>query len=111
MQTRIIYSFLAALFIVAGCRKEDNPILPDGLQKATIPQFSKDSSTDLNISGQDPHSFNGKFSLDQYFKTDNGFNSFDVVVIKNGDPSTVQVLQAGVTSIPADFTVTGDQLT
>ena len=111
MQTKIIYSFLAALVVLAGCRKEDNPILPDGLQRATIPQFSKDSSADLNISGQDPHSFTGKFSLDQYFKTDHGFTSFDVVVIKNGDPSSVQVLQAGVTSIPADFTVTGDQLT
>jgi len=111
MQTKIIYSFLAALVILASCRKEDNPALPAGLQRATIPQLAKDSSADLNISGQDPHSFTGKFRLDQYFKTDHGFNSFDLVVIKNGDPSSVKVLQADITSIPADFTVTGDELT
>ena len=111
MQTKIIYGFLAAVVILASCRKEDNPVLPDDLQRATIPQLAKDSSTDLNISGQDPHSFTGKFTLDQYFKTDNGYTSFDVVVIKNGDPSSVQVLQQNVTSIPAEFTVTGDQLT
>jgi hypothetical protein len=111
MQTKIIYSFLAALVILASCRKEDNPVLPDGLQRATIPQFAKDSSADLNISGQDPLSFTGKFNLSQYFTTDQAFKSFDLVVIKNGEPSSVQVLQAGITSIPADFTVTGDQLT
>ena len=111
MQTKIIYSFLAALVIFASCRKEDNPVLPDGLQRATIPQFAKDSSADLNISGQDPLSFTGKFTLSQYFTTDQAFKSFDLVVIKNGEPSSVKVLQAGITSIPADFTVTGDQLT
>src|ERR1051326_4375486 len=101
MQTKILYSILAALVILASCRKEDNPVLPDGLQRATIPQFKKDSSADLNIPGQDPGSFTGKFTLDQYFKNDHGFQKFDVVVIKNGDPSSVKVLQQDVTSIPA----------
>ena len=111
MQTKIIYGVLATLVILASCRKEDNPVLPDGLQRATIPQLEKDSSADLNIPGDDPLSFNGKFTLDQYFQSDNGFKSFDVVVIKNGDNASVKVLQGGVTTIPASFTVTGDQLT
>ena len=57
MQTKIIYSFLAALVILAGCRKEDNPLLPDNLQKAAIPQLSKDPSGDQSISSQDIDGF------------------------------------------------------
>ena len=100
MRTKIIYAF-AALVLLASCRKEDNPILPDGLQSAPVPQFTKDSSTDLNISGQDPHSFSAKFTLDQYFANDHSFQSFDIVVRKNGDNSAVKVLETGVTSLPA----------
>ena len=110
MRTRIIYGFLIALIFSMGCRKSDAPELPGNLGRAPVPQFSIDSSADLSISGQDPNSFTGKFTLDQYFKTDHSFKSFDVVIRKNGDNSSVQVLQADITELPASFTITGEQL-
>ena len=107
---KILYNFLAALILITGCRKEDNPILPDGLETAPIPQFKIDSAGDLSIPGQNPASFNGKFILDQYFPTDHSFKSFDVVVRKSGDNAAIKVLQENVTQLPASFTVTGEQL-
>ena len=105
---KIIYSFLAALIFITSCRKSDNPVLPDNLQRAPIPQFTIDSSGDLSIPGQDPNSFTGKFILDQYFKTDRSYKSFDIVIRKSG--GEVKVLQADITDLPASFTVTGEQL-
>lgn len=110
MKTRIIYEFLVVLIFSMGCRKSDAPELPDGLQRSPIPQFTFDSSVDLTIPGQDPNSFTGKFILDQYFKTDHSYKSFDVVVRKSGDNAAIKVLQAGVTQLPATFTITGEQL-
>jgi hypothetical protein len=81
---KIVYNFLAIAILVAGCRKDDNPLLPDGLQTAPIPQFTVDTSDDQLIPGQDPTSFTGKFTLDQYFPTDHSYKSFDVVIRKSG---------------------------
>jgi hypothetical protein len=110
MKTRIIFGFLVVLIFSMGCRKTDQPELPDNLQRAPIPQFAFDSSADLSISGQDPDSFTGKFILDQYFKTDHSYKSFDIVIRKSGDNAAIKVLQSGVTQLPATFTVTGEQL-
>ena len=107
---KIIYSFLTALICIVSCRKSDNPVLPDNLGRAPIPQIVVDSSGDLTISGQDPNSFTGKFTLDQYFKGDHSYKSFDIVVRKSGDNAAIKILQADVTQLPASFTVTGDQL-
>ena len=107
---KILYNILAAVILIAGCRKEDNPLLPDGLQTAPIPQFTIDLSSDQLIPGQDPTSFNGKFTLDQYFPTDHSYKSFDVVIRKSGDNAAVKVFQENVTQLPADFTITGEQL-
>lgn len=110
MQTRIIYGFIIALIFSMGCRKSDAPELPGNLGRAPVPQFSIDSSADLSISGQDPSSFTGKFTLDQYFTTDHSYKSFDIVVRKSGDNAAIKVLQADVTQLPANVTVTGEQL-
>lgn len=111
MKTKIIYSFFAVLVFIASCRKEDNPLLPDDLQKAAIPQLSKDPSGDQSISSQDIDGFVGKVVIDQYFKNDHSFKSFEAVVIKNGVNSTAQVLQSDITSLPATVTFTSAQLT
>jgi hypothetical protein len=107
---KIIYNLLAALVLITSCRKSDNPVLPDNLQRAPIPQFTIDPNADQLIPGQDPDSFNGKFSLSQYFTTDHSYKSFDIVIRKNGDNGTIKVFQDNVTQLPADFTITGVQL-
>ena len=105
---RIFYSFLVILILVTSCRKSDNPVLPDDLLRVPIPQFTIDSSADLTISGQDPASFTGKFTLGQYFTADHAYQSFDVVVRKSG--GEVKILQGNVTQLPSTITVTGEQL-
>src|SRR3954467_454345 len=100
-----LYSIIVAVILITACRKEDNPVLPDGLERAPIPQFTYDSSTDLSISGQDPDSFTGKFMLSQYFTTDHSYKTFDIVVRKSG--GDVKVLQANITTLPSTITVTG----
>lgn len=107
---KIICGFLLFTILISSCRKSDAPELPDGLQRAPIPQLSKDSSSDLTISGTDPNAFNAKFILDQYYKTDHSYKSFDVIVRKNGDNASIKVLKANITTLPATITVTGQQL-
>jgi hypothetical protein len=110
MRTRIIYGFLITMIFLSACRKSDAPELPDNLQRAPIPQFKLDSSVDLTIPGQDPNSFNGKFTLSQYYTNDHSFKSIDVVVRKSGDNSMIKVLQSDVQQLPATISVTGEQL-
>jgi hypothetical protein len=105
---KTLYSIIVAVILITACRKEDNPVLPDGLERAPLPQFTFDSTADLSISGQDPDSFTGKFIFSQYFTTDHSYKSFDIVVRKSG--GAVKVLQANVTTLPATITVTGEQL-
>ncbi len=107
---KIIYGFFLFTIIISSCRKSDNPKLPDGLQGAPIPQLSKDSSGDLAISSQDIDGFTGKVVLGQYYITDHSYKSVSAVVIKNGDATNVQVLQADITSLPATVTFTSAQL-
>ena len=107
---KIIYGFFLFIIIISSCRKSDNPGLPDGLQRAPIPQLSKDSSGDLAISSQDIDGFTGKVVLNQYYTTDHSYKSINAVVIKNGDATNVQVLQADITSLPATVTFTSAQL-
>ena len=108
MKTRVIFGFLVVLIFSVGCRKTDQPELPGNLQRAPIPQFTFDSSTDLTIPGQDPDSFTGKFILDQYFKTDHSYKSFDIVIRKSGDNAAVKVLQADVTQLPVLLLLPGN---
>ena len=113
MKKIIAYSFLlfsiAAVF--SACRKEDNPKIP-GLEKFDwLPLIVKDQTTNISIPGQNPTSFTGKFTIDKYFEADVNPQKVDVVVIKNGDKTTVKTLKADVTSFPATVEVTGTQLT
>ena len=97
------------LFALVSCRKEDNPKLPD-LERVPLPLVLKVSGTDQVISATDPTSFNAKFTVDVYFHEDVPPQKFDVVAIKNGDPSTVKVIQENVTAFPTTITLTGQKL-
>ncbi len=104
--------FLYTLLVIiagVGCRKKDNPRIPD-FTRVPMPQITKDAGSMLTISGTDPNSFSGKFTVDLYFKTDVPPAKFDIVIIKNGNKSLVKTVQANVTSFPASVTITGAQL-
>ncbi|BAV08739.1 hypothetical protein SAMN05421788_101195 [Filimonas lacunae] len=105
----LLYSALMVVVMVVSCRKSDNPKLPD-LERVPIPLLTKDTSADLTISAQDPNEFVGKFAVDVYYKEDAPPKQYDVVVIKNGDKSTVKVLKANITSYPTNITVTAADL-
>lgn len=98
-----------ALCVLASCRKEDNPKLPD-LIRVPLPLITADPMGDAAISAQDVAAFKGKVIVDVYFKNDIKPQKFDLVAIKNGDPSTVKVLKENITAFPTTVEVTGTQL-
>ncbi|WP_152269364.1 hypothetical protein [Agriterribacter humi] len=105
----IIYSAILAMFLFAGCRKDDNAKVPD-LERVPLPLITKDASTDVTISSQEPETFAATFNVDLYYKDDIKPQKFDVVIIKNGDKSNVKSLQDGVTTFPVSLQITGPQL-
>src|SRR5688500_17145608 len=112
MKKVLIYSILLSSLITVfnSCRKEDNPQLPDLQRVAWLPLLVKDASTDLAIPGQDPNSFVGKFSIDEYFESGTNPQKVDVVAVKNGNNADVKLIKADVTSFPANVEITGAQL-
>lgn len=109
MKRIIIYSILFAFTLLNACRKSDNPKIPT-LARAPIPQLTIDPNGDAAISGLDPGSFAGKVIVDMFFKTDVTPQKVNVVVIKNGDKTNPQIIQANVTTFPTTIDVTGAQL-
>lgn len=101
----IIAFFLSAILFTA-CQKEDNPKLPD-LVRVPLPLITLDPSGDNAISPTTPETFLGKYVVDIYFKNDIKPQKFDIVIIKNGDHSTVKTLKEGVTIFPTSFELTG----
>jgi hypothetical protein len=108
MKKVIAYSSLM-LLAFASCRKDDNPKLPV-LESVPLPLVLKVAGTDQVISATDPSSFNAKFTVDLYFHEGTPPQKFDVVAIKNGDPTTVKVIQENVTAFPTTITLTGQKL-
>lgn len=109
MKRTIIYSILATLMLFTACRKSDNPKIPT-LTRVPLPLLIKDASGSQTVSAVTPLTFNGKFSVDLYFKDDVKPTKLDVVVRKNGDNTNVKLFQANVTTYPTAITVTGAQL-
>jgi len=106
---KIIYSLLVFFLAITACRKDDNPKLPD-LARVPQPLITKDESTDLVISAQEPESFNATFNVDLYFKDDVKPQKFDVVVIKNEDKTKPIVLKTDISTFPEKMSITGEQL-
>jgi hypothetical protein len=95
------------LMLVAGCRKSDNPKLPN-LERVPVPKYTVDETMDVLI--QEPDKFRGKFTVDLYFKDDVKPKSMDIVVARNEDYGNVKVFKSNVTTFPVTYEVTGQEL-
>lgn len=109
MKLSIFYSFLLAAIVITGCRKGDNPKVPD-LTKAPIPLLTLDDSSDTKISGQEPEAFQAKFTVDVYFVNGELPKQLDLVVVKNGDAANAKTVLANITTWPVTFEITGQEL-
>lgn len=109
MKLSVIFSFFFAAILITGCRKDDNPRIPDVI-KVPIPLITLGDSAAIKIPGDDPASFTTTFNVDTYFKNGEMPKQFDVVVVKNGNNSNPKIIQAAVTTYPTTITLTGQQL-
>jgi hypothetical protein len=105
---KAIFSFLFIAIITVACRKDDNPKVPD-FTKVPIPLLTLIPGSDTKISGLKPEAFQARFTVDVYFKNGELPQQLDLVVVKNNDEANAHVL-AIITSWPAEFTITGQQL-
>jgi hypothetical protein len=108
MKSSLIYSFLLGLLVISGCRKEDNPKVPE-FTRVPVPQITLAEGSGNKIPISDPSTYTGTIVVDDYFKHGEAPKQIDVVVIKNGDVLNQKVLQSAVTSFPTNITVTGPQ--
>jgi hypothetical protein len=109
MKYSIILSFLFAAVFITGCRKDDNPKVPD-FTKVPIPLLTLDSTSDTKISGLEPEAFRAKFTVDVYFKNGELPKQLDLVVVKNDDAANAKTVLANITSWPVTFEITGQEL-
>lgn len=109
MKSSIVISALFMVLAIAGCRKNDNPRVPD-LEKVPLPLLTLDSNSVLDIPGTGSEAFTATFAVDVYFKNGEQPKQFDVVVIKNGDKANPKTIQANISTFPTTVTITGQQL-
>jgi len=110
MKSLLIFSFLLGALFISGCRKDDNPRVPD-FQKVPLPLITLAEGSGDKIPVSDPSTFNSTVIVDNYFKNGEQPKQFDLVVIKNGDLANPKLLQGAITTFPTNFTITGQQLT
>jgi hypothetical protein len=109
---RGIITILCFLFfsgLINGCRKNDNPKVPDFI-RVPIPLLTLDPGSDIKISGLTPQDFVGKITIDVYFKNGERPKSLDLVVVKNHDVSNTKTILANITTLPLQYSVTGQKL-
>lgn len=99
---------IIATAVIAGCRKNDNPKLPDGIQSTPLPLLVQDTGSTVLI--QDVATFASKFSVQLYFKDGAKPKKMDIVVARNKEYNNVKTLKTDVTAYPTDINVTGPQL-
>ncbi len=107
MKKTLIYSLI--LVLAFGCRKEDNPKLPD-LERVPTPLVTKDTAADQVIDASNADAFAANVIVDLYFKNDIKPAKMDLVVIKNGDKSSVKPVQNDITTYPTSVPITGSEL-
>lgn len=109
-------NILAALAFAAvsftACSKDDGAI-PERVTIEEVPavttQFSAGGGA-ATLLKADSATFQGKFKMDMFFPGAKPPDKVDVVVRKNGSASNVKVFKTGVTSLPAEFTITAKEL-
>jgi hypothetical protein len=104
-------TFIGAILALTSCTKNDGPIT-NRVTINDIPaiQTKIDASGSQAIDLLNLASFNGKFTVSLYFADATGPSKVDVVVRKNGSAANVKVFKAGVTTLPATFSVTSAEL-
>lgn len=107
MKRSILYTTLAFMLLLTGCRKEDNPKLPD-LARVPTPQITKVENTHAVISKDNPTLFSGKFTVGLYFENDVPPQKMDVVIRKN--KKTTKVFKENITAFPTTIDITGTDL-
>lgn len=96
--------------IISGCRKDDNPKLPD-LTSFPVPKLMVDPSSSLIIEENDTkENFTSTFTVDLYFKDDVKPKQYDIVVAMNGDYKNFKIYEQGITAFPGPVTVTTKRL-
>ena len=104
MKKFLLYSTIAFLLILLGCRKEDDVKLPK-LDRVPTPLITKVENTDAVISKDNPTAFKGKFTVGLYYETDVPPQKMDVVIRKNG--TTTKIFKENITTFPTTFDITG----
>jgi hypothetical protein len=109
--SKFLATFLGAILALSSCTKNDGPIT-NRVTINEIPaiQTKIDASGSQAIDLLNLASFNGKFTVSLYFADAKGPSKVDVVVRKNGSAANVKVFKAGVTTLPATFSVTSAEL-
>ena len=102
---------LGAVIAFSGCRKDDGAV-PERVPVAAVPTMTTniDATGSQAIDLLNLAAFAGKFKVDQYFPGSTPPSKVDVVVRKNGSAANVKVYKAGVTSFPANYTVTAAEI-
>lgn len=105
-------SILSALFLglamaFTSCTKNDGAIT----NKVTINDVpaittAVDASGSQSIDMLNLSAFSGKFNMSLYFPGAVAPDKVDIVVRKNGSNANVKVYKAGVTALPASYTIT-----
>lgn len=103
-----ISSFLMALVLFTGCKKNDGPI-PIDLTRVPTPLVLK-SGGDVAIDVVNAAAFKAKFSVGLYFPDDIKPAKFDIVIMKNGNTGNVKVFKTDVTTFPSEFEITAAQI-
>ena len=99
--------FLGAIIAFTGCKKDDGATK----KRVTINDVPTITTT-IDATGSqfidvlNMAAFSGKFKSDLYFPGTTPPSKVDIVVRKNASNSNVKLYKAGVTSLPASFTVT-----
>lgn len=112
MKKYIINFFLLSAVLFVGCKK-NNDRYPFNVALARVPYVNviADATGSAAIDVLNLGVFSGKFNTTLLYPNDAPPSKIDIVIIKNGDNSTVKVLQAGVTTFPSTtFTVTAAQI-
>jgi hypothetical protein len=110
MNKKIIFSFLMAALFIIGCKKDDGflpkDVIVDRVPQPSVVKNGGSASLDvLNLTN-----FQGKFDVKLLYASDIPPAKLDVVIIKNGNKSSVKLYKADVTTYPSSFTITAAEL-
>jgi hypothetical protein len=117
MKFRNIYilTVIALVTVVAftACSKDDGAI-PNRVSIEDVPAVSinlESGAIAANITFATQASFQAKFKLSMYFNNATPPTKVDIVARKrNGTIGSVKVFKTDITSLPADFTITGAEM-